>query len=377
MMWGDVDWSSSDWYELLEERSGKIDADSAETLNLLLFYHHGDIVQEKVKQLVTHGFYQYVDHEKGWPSSEWLLRGMRWESLYRDQCVAALQSIASTKIRELCYTDTFDEGVLDSLKEWEDEVFVPFIGQTFSYEHADILESIRHKLLEEFIVIRAEKIFEMITEFPDSLEALKELRDSITTCGNIGLVGRLVRCTLVRRLLHLGASTSQILDFYVSMIKALRVIDPSDALLNYVAVPVRKYLKERKDAIRCIISSLTDSKDSDLHSELKHGGSLAYGMDEDDEDFGPGENWQPRKRNKELADASISSSRGLDILATLVSIYGSTELFIVEYKSLLASRLVNNMKFTTDNEVTNLELLKIRYFYIIFYSCLCTSIRSH
>jgi len=34
------------------------------------------------------------------------------------------------------------------------------------------------------------------------------------------------------------------------MIKALRVLDPSDLLLNHVAGPVRRYLKHRKDAVR-------------------------------------------------------------------------------------------------------------------------------
>jgi anaphase-promoting complex subunit 2 len=50
----------------------------------------------------------------------------------------------------------------------------------------------------------------------------------------------------------------------------------------------------------------------------------------------------------------------LDILALLVSIYGSSDLFIVEYRSLLAEKLITNLKYHTDQEVVNLELLKIR-----------------
>ena len=53
-------------------------------------------------------------------------------------------------------------------------------------------------------------------------------------------------------------------------------------------------------------------------------------------------------------------NRGLDILALLVSIYGSSDLFIVEYRSLLAEKLLANLKYLTDQEVANLELLKIR-----------------
>ena len=54
---------------------------------------------------------------------------------------------------------------------------------------------------------------------------------------------------------------------YVSMIRALRVLDPSDLVLNFIAAPVRTYLMERKDTVRSIVSSLTKNKDSDLHGE--------------------------------------------------------------------------------------------------------------
>jgi anaphase-promoting complex subunit 2 len=55
------------------------------------------------------------------------------------------------------------------------------------------------------------------------------------------------------------------------MIRALRVLDPSDLVLNFIAAPVRTYLMERKDTVRCIVSSLTKNKDSDLHGELVKG----------------------------------------------------------------------------------------------------------
>lgn len=32
--------------------------------------------------------------------------------------------------------------------------------------------------------------------------------------------------------------------------------DPSDLLLNFIAAPVRAYLKGRKDTVQCVVSSL-------------------------------------------------------------------------------------------------------------------------
>ena len=87
----------------------------------------------------------------------------------------------------------------------------------------------------------------------------------------------------------MGASTTQIVGFYVSMIRALRLIDSSDLLLNFVAAPVRLYLRDRKDTVRCVVSALTEKgRSSELHGELRRGGSLEYGPDEDDEDGGEG-----------------------------------------------------------------------------------------
>lgn len=82
-----------------------------------------------------------------------------------------------------------------------------------------------------------------------------------------------------------------------------------------------------------------------------------------------GENWQPRRKDRDLQDTFHGSNQGLDILALLVSIYGSTDLFIVEYRSLLANKLLANLAYITDKEMANLELLKIRFGDEYLHSC--------
>ncbi len=46
------------------------------------------------------------------------------------------------------------------------------------------------------------------------------------------------RATLEKRVLHPGASTSQIIDLYIATVKALRVVDPEEALLVRMIVLV-------------------------------------------------------------------------------------------------------------------------------------------
>lgn len=50
--------------------------------------------------------------------------------------------------------------------------------------------------------------------------------------------------------------------------------------------------------------------------------------------------------------------RAQDVISLLVSIYGSKEMFIKEYKEMLADRLLGNPTYSTDREMQNLELLK-------------------
>lgn len=45
----------------------------------------------------------------------------------------------------------------------------------------------------------------------------------------------------------------------------------------------------------------------------------------------------------------------------LVGIYGSKDLFVNEYRNMLADKLLNNLDYNTDKEVHNLELLKLRF----------------
>ena len=58
----------------------------------------------------------------------------------------------------------------------------------------------------------------------------------------------------------------------------------------------------------------------------------------------------------------MSSNRGKsDIMSMLVDIYGTKELFVNEYRTLLADRLLTKLDFDTEKEVRYLELLKLRF----------------
>ena len=59
--------------------------------------------------------------------------------------------------------------------------------------------------------------------------------------------------------------------------------------------------------------------------------------------------------------SSFPGRRTSDIISMLVNIYGSKELFVNEYRSLLSNRLLSTFTYETEKEIRNLELLKLRF----------------
>lgn len=49
----------------------------------------------------------------------------------------------------------------------------------------------------------------------------------------------------------------------------------------------------------------------------------------------------------------------MDIISMLVGIYGSKELFVNEYRVMLAEKLLNKTDYDTDRDIRTLELLKV------------------
>ena len=61
-----------------------------------------------------------------------------------------------------------------------------------------------------------------------------------------------------------------------------------------------------------------------------------------------------------ISAKTSKSRRTSDIISMLVNVYGSKELFVNEYRTLLADRLLSQFSYNTEKEIRYLELLKLR-----------------
>ena len=404
--------------------------ESMNITNMIIYNKIGYFVKEQILYMITSNFNindDGVDNHDNINEDNLkifqLIYELQWNKCYRDQYILSFIKIIESKIILICNENIYNIKYLEQLDSFIKDRLMKYIQlilyNNYSNENInnnsnndnnninksmnslkELINELIYITLDLYIKYRSKSLFEIIADYPDSLNSIHELKYILHKTNNISYIGKNFRIILQKRLLHIGASTTQILEYYILLIKILRFIDnhqSSDILLYYITKPIRKYLLTRHDTIKCIITSIINSSnsnsnsnsnsykgdemnsiESNLYLELKHGGSLEYSPDEDDEDNdGYCENWEPRKRNKDLIihnnnndkSSSInnnnssnnnSSSSNMDTLALLVSIYDSTDLFIIEYRALLADKLLNSAGFITDHEVTNLELLKIR-----------------
>lgn len=315
------------------------------------------------------------------------LRRLGWirpHGLLQSTLGAALHNTILRWVRDTISSEFEEEGLFERVQEYKDAVVLPWLQDLLGEPSLpeDWTLKMDYACAECYCLVRNEEIFELVAEYPDSHPAVLELKEVLEQTQMQASLGEALRESLIRRLNHPGAETNQIIDVYISTIRVLREIDPSDRLLHVVAEPVRAYLRKRHNTVRCIITSLTDAEmGGELYEELRRQDAKPLEqtvVDSDEEEEEPTFEWQPAPPiTKRKADffASLQpgganhGGTGGDILAMLVSIYGSKELFVNEYRLMLADKLLANLDFNTDKEVHTLELLKLRFGEISMRNC--------
>lgn len=104
------------------------------------------------------------------------------------------------------------------------------------------------------------------------------------------IAARLTRSNL-KRLLHPGAETNDVLTQYISTIRCLRILDPPGVLLHKVALPIRAHLRNRPDTTKCIVAALVEGDDLSDENDGE-GGLIKDNQDDEVEDYSDPK-WEP------------------------------------------------------------------------------------
>lgn len=105
--------------------------------------------------------------------------------------------------------------------------------------------------------LRTSELFDVVVEWDnDSKGAIEDLKRYITNVSSRMHLTTSFSSALSHRLLQPGASTTSILQMYISLIRAFAVLDPKGVLLDRVARPVRRYLRDRDDTVTIVVGGL-------------------------------------------------------------------------------------------------------------------------
>lgn len=217
----------------------------------------------------------------------------------------------------------FDTSHVDRLGRWLDNVVLDWLhriyssggvgstsssggGATSSTDAegstlASVLHSFRVKLssflYETYASTLIEQFFNIIIDFPDSRPAIDDLKRIFERLDCRAELVRSAKQALQLRLLHPGVNTNDILTGYVASIKAIRHLDSSGVLLETITEPVKQYMRGRADAVRCVVTALTEEGPADLAEELAKSESLTepalLAKQRRNDELTNWESWQP------------------------------------------------------------------------------------
>ncbi|ELR20860.1 anaphasepromoting complex subunit 2 isoform 2, putative [Acanthamoeba castellanii str. Neff] len=242
----------------------------------------------------------------------------------------------------------FDSSVLPSMLRWLAGAALQWMALTLRRPLSSLEQwkaRLESHLYQIIATLRTNELFDIIVDYPDSVPALLDLKESLARSDQ--------HLELVSSLTQTGASTNDIIDTYVSTICSLRLLDPTSVLLDAIRPPIAAYLRGRDDTMRCVVSTVTGDTNPELYEELGHAEAEVH------DDYDEEENTEPDDdEDIEIAD---DAARQMDTVSLLVQIYGSDDLFIQEFRTMLASRLLAITDYNTDKDYHNLELLKLRF----------------
>ncbi|KAJ5214916.1 hypothetical protein N7468_010595 [Penicillium chermesinum] len=302
---------------------------------------------------------------------------------------ASVMNIMMTEFVRAAYTDRWEAptSALAHLRHWVDNVFCRLVVQVLATIHtpttdnrvpstADVSSGDIEKWQEISVArlgaLRTSELFDVIVEWPASAGAIEDLRQFITHPAARAYVTQSFIASLNQRLLHPGASTVEILQLYISIIRGFHILDPKGVLLDRIARPIRRYLRERDDTVKVIVSgllaeapvtaateaTLPSSTDTliELSTELARAHKLSLEHKDSELDWDDA-NWMPDPVD---AAPDYRKSKSADVIDSLVSLFDSKETFVKELQTLLADRLLQKREHY-DQEVSVLELLKVRF----------------
>jgi len=276
---------------------------------------------------------------------------------------------------------TSQSQVVEQLHHWIENTFARFVVEILAFMKerstmaADRVTEIMHTDVERWKemginrlgVLRTDELFNVIVDWDDSRGAIEDLKRYVTVPSSRTYLTTTFSNVVSHRLLQPGASTYEILQMYISIIRAFTMLDPKGVLLDRVARPIRRYLRERDDTVTIVVGGLlADPEDeamardalTELAVEMSKSTESKGADDGDDGELDFDDlNWMPDPVD---AGPEYKKSKNSDVIGSMISLFESKDVFVKEFQNILGERLLKK-EYEFDREIRVMELLKLRF----------------
>lgn len=277
---------------------------------------------------------------------------------------------------------TSPSSVVEQLRDWVENSFSRLVVEILSsmkgidhsgtdesvdVSHADV-ERWQEMGVNKLGALRTDELFNVIVEWESGSQgAIEDLKCYVTTPSSRAYLTTTFSSIVSYRLLQPGASTTEILQVYISIIRAFTLLDPKGVLLDRVARPIRRYLRERDDTVTIVVGGLlADAEDEagagDVLLELAAEMNKTTPQNSEDKADDGDIDYDDMKWMPDPVDAGpeYKKSKNLDVIGSLISLFESKDVFVKEFQKILGERLLKK-EYEFDREIRVLELLKLRF----------------
>ncbi|KIW49752.1 hypothetical protein PV05_11401 [Exophiala xenobiotica] len=310
-----------------------------------------------------------------------------WDSLSRwkatvgcetvKRCLAGVLSGLLTDFVTWSYAGVYREGLDDHLAFWVEHLLSRIAQKACACledNAANVSLPVGPRKWKDMATarlgaLRVDELFDIIVDWDATAPAIEDLRHFTTNPATRGFLTHDFASVLQTRLLHPGASTIEIIQLYISIIRSFRVLDPKGVLLERVTRKLRRYLREREDTVKVIVTGLLSdpvSQEGQLPSDPEVLSELAVELNRssvrdksaDDNEF----DWNNMDWLPDPIDAApdYMKSKNTDVIGSLITLFDTKDVFVKELQSTLADRLLKN-KADFNQEISVLEHLKLRF----------------
>lgn len=272
----------------------------------------------------------------------------------------------------------FKHNVMPAVRFWMEFCFLPFVerslatlkgAQNITLSEAEHLEFARIAVTH-LGRKRTMAFFDYVKAWPESMGGILDIREYMLLNPSAESARALARFTdqLHQRLLHAGASTSEILSIYTYVIHALRLLDARGVFLEKVAVPLRNYLRSRDDTVSIIAASFLADVDEDGNVVDGDSDKVCADITIEVNSSGAADakehktlNWNDMEWVPDPIDAGpdFKASTSEDVVAYILGLFDQED-FIKEVTVVLAQHLLQASDSEYVKETRLVELFKSR-----------------